>query len=550
MVPGGIINYITKRPLTEESITIGQEFGSWGSRTTDIDASIPLTQDKRWLSRTIISTDQLAGFQKDINNHHFNGSVIIQGKPKDDTTYTLIGNYNNYNLVGGAIGALPSVGTIAPPYGIVPYDGNYFNPDYRYYFIGRSITGRVEHKINDIWSVTSSLRYSSSHNDRSQLGGYSWANPGYTTGKILSTYKWDVFNQDSLAWDTTGNAKFKTGGLDHNLVLGYGWARFNRDWPISVYKNFTGVDIYNPIWDPRPVLPLTPWIQGNGHTYNRSSYLSDTVSISDKLKVTGGISRASYYESFGGREQSAAGNTWRLGTTYETKPGVTLFTGYSTSFDFNSSQTIKAAGQNIGTQFFKPKTGNQLEGGIKYDVSDKASVTLSVYDIHQRNIVNNAGTSNDTNWELIGEQESKGIELDASYVIRPGWNLLAAFSNAKSRIVEDALHPEYVGKQAVSVPTQTLKLWSTYEFQDGPRKGWGFGGGITHVSDRAFDTVNSLWVPGFTTIDGIVYYKTQDWSYSLNLYNLTNRQYWVGQTSSGVFAGTPRSFTFRAERTF
>ncbi|WP_094606711.1 Ferrichrome outer membrane transporter/phage receptor [Sporomusa silvacetica DSM 10669] len=547
--PGGVINYVTKKPLTKESITIGQEFGSYGTWSTDIDMSIPLTKDKKWLSRTIINTDNQGSFYiGDVRSRHFNGSVIVQGKPKADTVYTFLATYNNYNLPGQYSGSLPWEGTIKPPYGVIPYNVNYYSPNARYYYIGRSISGQVEHKFNNIWSITSSLRYSNSRNDRTMLGDETWVNKYDTIGSAYNRY---IFNNDTLSWDTTGNAKFKAWGLDHNLVLGYEWSRYNSDWPLSVLGDVDPVSATNPIWgEPYNLRYIN---SAASHIYRYGSYLSDTVTVSDKLKVTGGISHTAYSDE---KNQNAAGNTWRLGATYETSPGVTWFAGYSTAYEYQSAQSVKVGGKNVtvnGTalkQYFSPKTGDQLEGGVKYNVSNKASVTLALYNIHMKNIANNAGTNRDTDWQLVGEQASKGFEIDANYVIQPGWNLLAAYSHDEATTVADRVHPTWIGKQFSPVPTQTFKLWSTYEIQDGPRKGLGFGGGVTYVGKRPLDNADSAWTGSYSTIDAVVYYKTKGWNYSLNLYNLTNKQYWPVLTGSTVYAGTPRSFTLRIERTF
>lgn len=544
--PGGIINYISKKPLTEESYSFGQEFGSWGSVSSDLDASVPLTRDKRWLSRTIMETDRLEQFQKDVTNKHFNGSIIVQGQPKDTTTYTFQATYNNYDIAGGWVGGLPIIGTILPPYGIVPYDANYYDPSMRYYFIERSLSARVDQKVNNTWTLTSALRYSSAHNDRSYIGDERWVNGDYTTGKIYSYYSWDIFDVTTYAWDTSGNAKFKALGFDHNLVLGYEWSRYYQTWPIAASATLTPVDAYNPVFDPRPVVstsadaPLT--------RYRYGAYLSDTVTVSDKLKVSGGISHAKFTEENDSTGNSAQATTWRLGANYAVSPKVTWFAGYGTSFDYNAAKTIKVNGHTTGTAYFKPKTGYQYESGIKYDASDKASITFTGYNIHQTNVVANTGTSSNTEYQLVGEQAGKGIELDANYVVKPGWNVLLAYSHNDSRTVNDPQHPAWVGKQTTAVPQESIKLWSTYEIQDGAWKGFGFGGGLTYVSKRPFYADNSLWVPGYHVIDGVIYYKSKDWKYSLNLYNLQNKKYWVAQSGVEVYAGTPRSFTLRAER--
>nr|WP_092072805.1 TonB-dependent receptor [Dendrosporobacter quercicolus]NSL48881.1 TonB-dependent receptor [Dendrosporobacter quercicolus DSM 1736]SDM50156.1 iron complex outermembrane recepter protein [Dendrosporobacter quercicolus] len=546
MQPGGIINYITKKPLTEEAYSIGLEYGSWGSRSVSFDASVPLTQDGKWLSRTIVSTDHLAQFQKNVHNNHFNGSLIVQGQPRNDTTYTFQAMYNHYNLAGGYVGGLPAIGTIVAPYRLVPYDANYYDPGQRHYFIGRALSARVDHQINDIWTVTSAVRYSGTHNDRRYIGDERWVDGDYTTGKILSYYSWDIYNTDTYAWDTTANAKFTAGGLAHHVTLGYEWSRYKQTWPISAGETLTPVDYLKPVFDPKPAAEVSPWRSTS--KYRHSTYLADTVAVSDKLRVSGGLSHASYAQTVDDTGGSVSDTTYRVGSTYESSPGLTWFIGYGTSFNYNSSQNIRVGGQPVGIQTFKPKRGRQLEGGVKFNISDKASLTLSRYNIHQTNIITNLGTTADTDYRLIGEQASRGYELDLSYQIKPGWNLLAAYSNNDSTVVKNPQYPAWVGKQTVAVPKQTFRLWSTYEIQGGAWQGFGFGGGITHVSKRPFDTLNTTWVPGYNVMDAVVYYKANAWKYSLNVYNLANKKYYAAQTGVSVYAGIPRSFTLRAER--
>lgn len=548
MQPGGVINYIAKKPLPEESYSFGLEYGSWGSRSVSLDASIPLTQDGSWLSRTIISTDRLKQFQKDVHNKHFNGSLIVQGKPRNDTTYTFQAQYNHYDLAGGYIGSLPVIGTIIAPHRLVPYDANYYDPGQRHYYIGRALSARVDYQLNDIWTVTSALRYSSTHNDRSYLGDERWVNGDYTTGKILSYYSWDIYKADSYAWNTSANAKFTTGGLAHNAVLGYEWSKYKQTWPVSAGATLTPVDYLHPVFDPQPDVEASPWRATS--IYRHNIYAADTVAVSDRLKISGGLSRSSYSETVDGSGGSTSATTYRIGSTYESSPGLTWFIGYGTSFDYNAARTVRAGGQAVGTQTFEPQKGRQVEGGIKFNLSDKASLTLSRYSIRQTNIIHNLGTNANTNYQLIGEQASRGYELDLSYQVKPGWNLLVAYSNNDSTVAKNPQNPQYVGKQFVAVPRQTFRLWSTYEIQGGAWQGLGFGGGITHVGKRSFDTLNTIWVPRYNVIDAVVYYKAKDWKYSLNVYNLTDRKYYPEQTGVSVYAGTPRSYTLRAERSF
>jgi iron complex outermembrane receptor protein len=266
--------------------------------------------------------------------------------------------------------------------------------------------------------------------------------------------------------------------------------------------------------------------------------------------VSAGLNHSTFADGVGGSGIHSSGTTWRTGVNYESSPGLTWFTGYGTSFNTNSRQTVKVGGVTTGYQYFAPRTGDQYEAGVKYNISDKANVTLARYRICETNIVTNLGTTANTDYQLTDEQISRGVELDANYVIKPGWNVLAAYAHNDSRAAQNHANPALVGKQTQAVPQEMFKLWSTYEVQSGIYKGLGFGGGVTYVSKRPYNSANTVWVPGYSVFDALVYYKTNSWKYSLNINNLTNRQYWVQQNGVSVFPGTPRSFTLRAEKTF
>lgn len=537
--PSGVINYITKKPLLEESYTIGQEFGSWGTRTTDLDMSLPLTKDKRWLSRTILETDDTSAFQSGVHNKHFNGSIMIQGQPKEATTYTFSASFHNYDVAGGYIGSLPTTGTIAPPYGLVPYNANYYNPNVRSTFIARSLAGRVDHKLNQDWTLSSALRYSSSSYHQKYLGAESFTDA--TNTKITQDYINALRLTDNLSWDTTFKGAFRAWGVKHNSAFGYEWSKYTMNWPYSAHMwDYSSVDVNNPIWVAPPA--VDPAASSSNYTqFRHNLYVSDMLELSPKLKLTAGISHATYNNSSSTR---SSGTTWRLGSTYEASPGVTWFAGYSTAFEPNSAQTPNGIITN-----FAPRTGDQLEGGLKVGLSNKASITLAAYKINYKNILYNFGSGSNPDYRLIGEQASTGVELEGNYVVKPGWNILAVYAHNHARTINDK-NTALIGKLTTGVSSNTFKLWTTYEIQGGRWKGLGFGGGVTYVGNRAFNSANTLWLGSYSTIDALVYYKNKDWTYSLNAYNLGDKKYWVDATGVSVYAGQPRSFLFRIERKF
>lgn len=554
---GGLINYVTKKPLSYRAFTYGVEYGSWGTKSVKADMSLPLTDNKKWLSRMIIEKTDYATFQRNSDLFkRFNGSFIVQGKPRDDTTYTFTGQFNDYQ--SSPPGYLPLKGTINSPYGLVPYDASYNDPSSETHTIGRALSARVDHKFNDIWTVSTGLRYSNYTYDANLKFG-SGLNLN-TTDPTLSTvnmyYQSFLRRNTALAWDTAANAKFRTGGLNNDLTTGFTWARFTQDQPraIMARRPYGRVNVLDPVF---PVYTYTmsgPSMGGRHSDQHRyGSYLSDVIQLSPKLKVNAGVSLTKQTSDLtGSYTRGDTGSAKRLGATYETSPGVTWFTGYSTYYE---PQTPLSDGYQY--VYFKPETGDQVEGGVKVEVSKRTSLTLSVYRINRKNIVYGIDDPDDVNhtiYKLIGKQRSKGFDLDASYVIKPGWNLLASYSHCDARVIADDTYP--AGSVVPNVPLNSFKLWTTYEYQAGPRKGLGFGGGLNFVGKRAVAYDNSSgWMDGYTTFDAVIYYKTKNWRYSLNVYNLTNKKYWYSSnwsnaSSSGVFAGVPRSFVVRVERSF
>jgi len=60
--PGGLVNYITKKPEDIAAYSVQQQFGSWGQIRTTVDATGPLDKDKTLLYRVIGTFDKADSF--------------------------------------------------------------------------------------------------------------------------------------------------------------------------------------------------------------------------------------------------------------------------------------------------------------------------------------------------------------------------------------------------------------------------------------------------------------------------------------------------------
>ncbi|MCP6658045.1 TonB-dependent receptor, partial [Klebsiella pneumoniae] len=82
--------------------------------------------------------------------------------------------------------------------------------------------------------------------------------------------------------------------------------------------------------------------------------------------------------------------------------GTTWFIGRSTYY-----QPLSPSDNEIGQIFyFKPESGDQVEGGVKVDMGNKASITLSTYRISRKNLVYTIPDTDPKIYAQIGQETS------------------------------------------------------------------------------------------------------------------------------------------------
>ena len=154
----------------------------------------------------------------------------------------------------------------------------------------------------------------------------------------------------------------------------------------------------------------------------------------------------------------------RIGVTYQPIQPLTFYASWSRSF----SPTL-AAQFTPGGQPFQPEYGHQYEAGVRTsELHGRLSSSLAFYRIRASNLlITNPG--NPLASIQIGTTESKGIEVDTSGRILPGWDITFAYAYNEARIVADPVYP--VGNTFQNAPRHSGSVWTVYELQHGPLSG-------------------------------------------------------------------------------
>jgi iron complex outermembrane receptor protein len=226
----------------------------------------------------------------------------------------------------------------------------------------------------------------------------------------------------------------------------------------------------------------------------------------------------------------------RIGLIYKPIEIISLYASFGQSFE-------PVAGQSADGEFFEPERGTQYEIGIKAElIPERLIATLAFYDLTRTNHIEQ-DPANPGRQIQIGEQKSRGIELDIVGEILPGWNVIAYYSYTDATVIEDK-RVDFVDNKLPNVPEHSAGLWTTYTLQNGVLQGLGFGLGVFYVGDQEGDLVNSFILPSYVRSDAAIYYRRGQLNLAVNFKNITDNRYFEGaRNSARVIPGAPFSVT-------
>jgi outer membrane receptor protein involved in Fe transport len=141
-----------------------------------------------------------------------------------------------------------------------------------------------------------------------------------------------------------------------------------------------------------------------------------------------------------------------------------------------------------------------------------------------------------------GYKRSSGFELEST--AHPGsWLVIAAYSfNTGDKRVG------FPGQSLMNAARNSGSAWATWTSRDGQLRGVTIGGGASATGVRVANLFETLEIPAYVRVDGLLQYERAKWAVQLNVKNLTNRRYYETDAVQGLLLpGRPFSpeFTFR-----
>ncbi len=579
--PGGVINYITKRPQPEPGLQLGASVGSHGYTRALVDATGPVPESNGvLLYRAIAMREDIQEFQDPARGRKTLAAPSLTWRPSEAVTLHL--EYEDFTrrermpTSGVVLAFVDEVPTV--PYPGLPWDFNYAgNGDFQN-FSSAAFTAELTAQLTQAITLRAAFLHSSWEMEwratgqggtglisQAAIDAYYPRAYGLTPADAMyrrNRYELQSGSEQTLQVDLTGTHRWR------NLVIRplAGARRLFRSRYSGLQKNnpnLPGDPAYLAPWDLRnpatwsrrvPFGPeaLVPTSQTRAQNDSSSVYGVVNVSAWDeRLHALAGFAHHQLdnepsIDRIRGTRTPASSRSARvpqLGALYRLTPALSTFVSYSESFLANTS-LLRV--NNVPTLPASPSRGEGWETGVKLDLREGTlSGTVSAYRIESSptgvvTVTTGVAPDGTTLFTDLqgGLQRSEGLEFDLHLRPTEALQLITSFSWCDAIYVSHPVNPTFNGTRLVATPEYTFNLWGKYTVQGGALRGLTLAAGLNHVGPMSYVGNNpALEFPAYTTADLNVSYPIRAfgrvWDATLHVKNLANERYHASSSSWG-----------------
>jgi iron complex outermembrane recepter protein len=588
--PGGVVNVVTKQPLSEQHYSGEFLWGRYGLYRPSIDMTGPLNSKRTLLYRFNAAYEHSDSYVDFVRSESIFLVPVLTWRLGTKTTITAEAEHLNFH--GRPNGGLPASSASFN----VPTHLNIGEGTDRVHNRSERASYYLTHVFNDQWWLTNG--FSALLIDSSRFFVYG---PESTFAPDRHTINRQIIdlpeNSQSYFERLDAVGKFRTGALQHTLLTGLEVSRERFERGVSLYPA-GALDTLHPVYGLTSIgTPRIPQTRRQGADTG-GSYIQDQISIFTRLKLLLGLrfdlSKTLYWDySPGNRnDQTSSGPpvgagpgsgggtgtppngtppgapvnpgaacgapppdpvtgayvqcsfehlhafSPRAGLLYQPTSTLSLYASYSRSF--NPLQLI----QYLNFQNLKPFIGRQFELGAKLDVwKNRLQATAAVYRIVHEGfpLINPASPFTPA---YSGFRRSKGAEIDIRTQLMPSWNLTTSYAYNQG-----FLHIGFPSERLLGAPRHAGSIWSVYDVRHGKLNGLSAGLGIYYVGLRNGNVFATFNLPAYTRTDAMVAYGRSHWRLQANFKNLANSRYYDTDAVQGlVFPGSP--FTVEGSLSF
>ena len=543
--PGGIVNYVTKRPTGQSTFSASAGYTSGGLLREHIDTGGRFGDNGRFGYRLNLAHEEGdtyngAALDRDA------ASLALEARLTQDVTWSANLLYQERDLQGG----VPTVSLQVYPVGsaglpvaldgqadLGAYPGTYYDSTM---YMG---TSAIDWRINRDWKLNVNYGYSLKRIDSSIETLYLTSQSGNYSNRLNPFYRPELTYH---AVNAIVEGAFRTGALKHRVSFGAGRQTLTRMLNVQSALSLFGPDTVGNLYAPPPALVDTsvnnPRVFKVSDYAQKSVFASDNVDFGEHWSVLAGVR----YMDYRNLNWNAAGaqtsdyhekpTTPTVALLYKPSSDTTLYTSYVEALEDGGTVSTTYANAN---EALPPLTSRQAELGLKTDRGNWGA-SAALFRVKRGAAYADYSSNPQGIYVQAGELRYQGLEVSGHADLRR-WltvNAGATWLDAEYR----ATTPAIVGNRIESTPRFQAVLGVNARV---PRvAGLSLHADASYVGAQKVNSANTFEVPAVTLLNAGGAWRTRisDHYVTLRLQvnNLANRAYWYSTGSNSLQVGAPR----------
>ena len=548
--PGGIINYILKRPTDQNFRSLSTQIMDSGLALIHGDMGGRLGADDRFGYRANLIHESGSTYIDDGDSRRNSASVAFDWEVTPDLVWqvdTLLAKHIRTGSGNSVFIPNADGGTnfrIGNP--LEPVDGSRnFAPSFlaHYGSIHETYSTSIFWHFAPGWTLSLAYRYS--NNGREALGSGILSDSAGNYSLLLANAANRFKSTQSQALIS---GVFTTGMISHELAIGSSYGEFNSF--LSSDRGFVFIPNVGNLSNPIEV--SNPWDRALSHKdahnefyINRQKelFLSDTLHLGDNWDIILGLRYGNLNLKFTNYDENAI--TPSIAAVFRPMNDLSVYGSYIEALEEGATAPNTAINAN---EIFPPLVSKQYEFGAKVE-GDDWSASAALFRIERGltyTTTNNVFTQD-------GEARYQGLELNGKFRLGSRW-LLTASAMWLDATNQKTTGGTLDGKRIAGVAREQVSLYSEYRMAELPLT---LTAGARYVSKRPLDPAsNQFYVGDVTLFDIGMRYAMETAGQKklilrLNVDNLTDEAYWITRPeTTSLYQGPPLTIKLGAQFEF
>jgi iron complex outermembrane receptor protein len=541
--PGGIVNYVTKKPTDDPLLDLNVGYRDGGIYRAHVDAGGRFGNEDMFGYRFNVLHEQ---------GHSYNDTEVertllslgVDARLSDALTWTADLLYQSRDLGNEAPVVIFNRYTDSVlPKRIDPrrdrsIDETYFNTEMQ-----SALTG-LQWQLNDNWNARFDLSYSKFRSAINKIWDYVLNQQGDTT-----SYIYDLGNRaENYLAQGLFEGRMHTGPVEHQIVAGASWSQADSGWAkVNLWQVLGSSNLYQDS-------SLSYHSSHDRDTYRSSRivqtalFASDTLSFGEHWSVLLGLRHTRYIQdgwNTSGVQTShyrQSVNTPSVAVMFKPGPSQTIYASYVESLEKGS---VVGATYTNRNEVLPPLDSKQYELGYKIE-QPRFTLNAALFRI-ERGAEYGVQNADDTQtYVQEGETRYQGVDVSVSVQASDNLQLGAGLTRLDAEFIDNTA--ALVGLEPAGAPEFQATLNGRYSFPAIP--GLSVHAAAKHYGSQPYgsalyaSSLYDLKLPSFTLLDAGASYRMRWGKTPLTLRaeitNLTDRRYW---TNDGNGYGEPRTWS-------